>query len=126
MKFLIVDDSATMRRIVSNSLARIGYSDYVEAEDGVDALGKFDGSIAFVITDWNMPNMGGLDLVKQLRARPDGKSVPILMVTTRSIREDIVTAAQAGVNNYVVKPFTPEVLKQKIDQILGALEGAAA
>lgn len=126
MKFLIVDDSATMRRIVSNSLARIGYSEYVEAEDGVDALGKFDGSIEFVITDWNMPNMGGLDLVKQLRDRPDGKSVPILMVTTRSIREDIVTAAQAGVNNYVVKPFTPDVLKQKIDQILGALEGAAA
>ncbi len=126
MKFLIVDDSATMRRIVSNSLNRIGYSDYVEAEDGVDALEKFDGSIEFVITDWNMPNMGGLDLVKQLRARPNGKSVPILMVTTRSIREDIVTAAQAGVNNYVVKPFTPDVLREKIDQILGALEGAAA
>lgn len=126
MKFLIVDDSATMRRIVSNSLNRIGYSDYVEAEDGVDALQKFDSSIGFVITDWNMPNMGGLDLVKQIRSRPDGKSVPILMVTTRSIREDIVTAAQAGVNNYVVKPFTPDVLKEKIDQILGALEGAAA
>jgi two-component system chemotaxis response regulator CheY len=126
MKFLIVDDSATMRRIVSNSLNRIGYSDYEEAEDGVDALEKFDGSIEFVITDWNMPNMGGLDLVKQLRARPDGKAVPILMVTTRSIREDIVTAAQAGVNNYVVKPFTPDVLKEKIDQVLGALEGAAA
>lgn len=126
MKFLIVDDSATMRRIVSNSLGRIGYSEYVEAEDGVQALERFDDSIEFVITDWNMPNMGGLDLVKQLRARPDGAAVPILMVTTRSIREDIVTAAQAGVNNYVVKPFTPDVLKEKIDQILGALAGAAA
>ncbi len=126
MKFLIVDDSATMRRIVSNSLSRIGYSAFVEAEDGVQALNVFDGTIEFVITDWNMPNMGGLDLVKQIRARPDGKSVPILMVTTRSIREDIVTAAQAGVNNYVVKPFTPDVLKEKIDQILGAAAGAAA
>lgn len=126
MKFLIVDDSATMRRIVSNSLSRIGYSEYVEAEDGIRALDTFDGSIDFVITDWNMPNMGGLDLVKQLRSRPDGKTVPILMVTTRSIREDIVTAAQAGVNNYVVKPFTPDVLKEKIDQILGAAAGAAA
>jgi two-component system, chemotaxis family, chemotaxis protein CheY len=126
MKFLIVDDSATMRRIVTNSLGRIGYSEYVEAEDGVQALSVFDDSVQFVITDWNMPNMGGLDLVKQLRARPDGRSVPILMVTTRSIREDIVTAAQAGVNNYVVKPFTPDVLKEKIDQILGAAAGAAA
>lgn len=124
MKFLIVDDSATMRRIVSNSLARIGYSEYVEAEDGIQALERFDASIEFVITDWNMPNMGGLDLVKQLRSRPDGKGVPILMVTTRSIREDIVAAAQAGVNNYVVKPFTPDVLKEKIDQILGAMAAA--
>lgn len=126
MKFLIVDDSATMRRIVANSLNRIGFTDFVEAGDGAEALAAFDGSIEFVITDWNMPNMGGLDLVKALRARPDGKGVPILMVTTRSIREDIVTAAQAGVNNYVVKPFTPEVLKEKIDQILGAVKSAAA
>jgi two-component system, chemotaxis family, chemotaxis protein CheY len=126
MKFLIVDDSATMRRIVANSLSRIGYSQFAEAGDGVEALSVFDDSFDFVITDWNMPNMGGLDLVKSLRGRPDGQGVPILMVTTRSIREDIVAAAQAGVNNYVVKPFTPEVLKEKIDQILGALKGAAA
>jgi two-component system chemotaxis response regulator CheY len=126
MKFLIVDDSATMRRIVANSLNRIGYSEFAEAEDGLHALKTFDGSIDFVITDWNMPNMGGLDLVKELRARPDGAGVPILMVTTRSIREDIVAAAQAGVNNYVVKPFTPDVLKDKIDQVLSAVGGAAA
>lgn len=126
MKFLIVDDSATMRRIVANSLTRIGYAEFAEAEDGIEALSLFDQSIGFVITDWNMPNMGGLDLVKTLRSRPDGRTVPILMVTTRSIREDIVAAAQAGVNNYVVKPFTPEVLKEKIDQILGALQGAVA
>jgi two-component system, chemotaxis family, chemotaxis protein CheY len=126
MKFLIVDDSATMRRIVANSLNRIGYSQFAEAGDGVEALASFDGSINFVITDWNMPNMGGLDLVKAIRSHPAGGSVPILMVTTRSIREDIVAAAQAGVNNYVVKPFTPEVLKEKIDQVLGSLKGAAA
>ena len=120
MKFLVVDDSATMRRIVVNSLQRIGYENCVEASDGVEALGAFDASVDFVITDWNMPNMGGLDFVKALRARGDGKEVPIMMVTTRSIREDIVTAAQAGVNNYVVKPFTPAVLKEKIEQVFAA------
>ena len=125
MKFLIVDDSATMRRIVANSLSRIGFNEYEEAGDGIEALAAFNESIEFVITDWNMPNMGGLDLVKEIRKRPDGAGVPILMVTTRSIREDIVAAAQAGVNNYVVKPFTPEVLKEKIDQVLSA-KGAAA
>ena len=87
--------------------------------DGAEALGTFDGSVDFVITDWNMPNMSGLDFVRALRAREDGKKVPILMVTTRSVREDIVLAAQAGVNNYIVKPFTPQVLKEKIDHVLG-------
>ncbi len=120
MKFLVVDDSATMRRIVVNSLRRIGFDASCEAADGAEALDQFDESIDFVITDWNMPNMGGLDFVRALRARPDGTKIPILMVTTRSVREDIVQAAQAGVNNYVVKPFTPQVLKEKIDQVLGA------
>jgi len=124
MKFLIVDDSATMRRIVANSLQRIGFQEFDEAGNGVEALAKFDGSFDFVITDWNMPNMGGLDFVKALRGRPDGKSVPVLMVTTRSVKEDILQAAQAGVNNYVVKPFTPQVLKEKIDQVLGVAQGA--
>lgn len=124
MKFLVVDDSATMRRIVINSLKRIGFEDCIEAGDGVEALDAFDSTVEFVITDWNMPNMGGLDLVRSLRGRDDGKEVPILMVTTRSVREDIVQAAQAGVNNYVVKPFTPQVLKEKIDAVFGALESA--
>ena len=123
MKFLVVDDSATMRRIVVNSLRRIGYEECVEVGDGAEALEAFDSSIEFVITDWNMPNMGGLDFVKALRAQDHGKSVPILMVTTRSVREDIVTAAQAGVNNYVVKPFTPQILKEKIDQIFASVAG---
>ena len=124
MKFLVVDDSATMRRIVVNSLKRIGFESFVEAEDGREALDTFDESIDFVITDWNMPTMGGLDFVRALRGSAEGKNVPILMVTTRSVREDIVQAAQAGVNNYVVKPFTPQVLREKIDAVLGT--GASA
>jgi two-component system chemotaxis response regulator CheY len=121
MKFLVVDDSATMRRIVVNSLNRIGFADCLEAGDGTEALDMFTASVDFVITDWNMPNMSGLEFVKALRSRDDGKRVPILMVTTRSVREDIVQAAQAGVNNYIVKPFTPQVLKEKIDGVMGAV-----
>ena len=118
MKFLVVDDSATMRRIVVNSLGRIGFTECVEAADGLEALDSFDPSVDFVITDWNMPNMSGLDFVKALRGRDEGRAVPILMVTTRSVREDIVQAAQAGVSTYIVKPFTPQVLKEKIDHVL--------
>jgi two-component system chemotaxis response regulator CheY len=118
MKFLVVDDSATMRRIVINSLQRIGYTDIVEASDGQEALGRTDASVEFVITDWNMPNMTGLELAREIRAR--GNGVPILMVTTRSVREDILAAVEAGVSNYIVKPFTPQVLKEKIDQVLAS------
>lgn len=124
MKFLVVDDSATMRRIIVNSLQRIGYTDCVEATDGADALSRFSAAIQFVITDWNMPNMSGVDFARALRARDDGRVVPVLMVTTRSVREDIVAAVEAGVNNYIVKPFTPQVLKEKIDALLGAASGA--
>ncbi len=120
MKFLVVDDSATMRRIVVNSLNRIGYTDIVEAEDGADALAKYDPSVGMVITDWNMPNMSGTDLARALRAKPESKDVPILMVTARSVREDIITALESGVNNYIVKPFTPQVLKEKIDALITA------
>ena len=126
MKFLVVDDSATMRRIVINSLQRIGYVDTVEAADGQEALAKFDSSVKFVITDWNMPNMSGIDFARALRARPDGKHVPILMVTTRSMREDILAAVEAGVNNYILKPFTPPTLKEKIEQVMLVAAGAAA
>jgi len=120
MKFLVVDDSSTMRRIVINSLQRIGFTDCVEAEDGQDALAKFDASIGFVITDWNMPNMSGTDMTRALRTREDGRTVPVLMVTARSVREDIITALESGVNNYIVKPFTPQVLKEKIDELVAA------
>lgn len=125
MKFLVVDDSLTMRRIIINALQRIGYTDAVEAGDGEDALGKFDSSVGFIITDWNMPVMSGLEFARAVRAHPYGQAVPILMVTTRGAREDIVAAVEAGVNNYILKPFTPSVLKEKIDRLLAGI-GAAA
>ncbi|MCC6316046.1 MAG: response regulator [Gemmatimonadaceae bacterium] len=123
MKFLVVDDSATMRRILVNSLQRIGYTECVEAADGKEALDRCDASIQFIITDWNMPNMSGLEFAKALRA--NGVTTPILMVTTRSVREDIMAAIQAGVNTYIVKPFTPQVLKEKVDAVLAGQSAAA-
>lgn len=122
MKFLLVDDSATMRRILINSLERIGHTSCVEAADGAEALEKFDASIQFVITDWNMPTMSGIDFARKLRER---SNVPILMVATRNVREDIMQAIEAGVNTYIVKPFTPQVLKEKIDAVVAGLATAA-
>ncbi len=121
MKFLVVDDSPTMRRIVINALKTFGIEDIIEAEDGQDALSKLQQNrIDFVITDWNMPNMSGLDLTKTIRASDQWKNLPILMVTTRGLKEDIIQALQAKVNNYIVKPFTPQVLKEKILAIIQA------
>jgi two-component system chemotaxis response regulator CheY len=120
LKFLVVDDSVTMRRIVINSLANLNYLDYVEATDGKDALSKLesDPEINFVITDWNMPEMSGLELVKAIRADERFSELPVLMVTTRGLKNDIIEALKARVNNYILKPFTPQVLKEKIEQIL--------
>ncbi len=120
LKFLVVDDSLTMRRIVANSLKNLGYENFVEAVDGSDALNKLaaDSTINFIITDWNMPGLSGLDLLKAIRSNEKLKKLPVLMVTTRGVKEDIVDAMTAGVNNYVIKPFTPQVLKEKINQIL--------
>ena len=120
LKFLVVDDSVTMRRIVVNTLKNIGYSDYVEAIDGRDALTKLNetSDVNFSITDWNMPEMSGLELVQSIRGSSSWADMPILMVTTRGVKEDIVEALKARVSNYVVKPFTPTILKEKIDQIL--------
>ena len=121
MKFLVVDDSATMRRIVVSSLQRFGFSSCIEAADGREALERFDGSVGFVITDWNMPNVSGPELARALRDRDDGgRTVPILMVTARSAREDMLTAMRAGVNGYIVKPFTSQQLKAKVDALLTA------
>jgi len=123
MKFLVVDDSATMRRIVGNSLRNLGYQNFVEAGDGKDALEKLaaDGEINFIITDWNMPVMSGLELTKAIRSNPKFEHLPILMVTTRGVKEDIIQALQAKVNNYIIKPFTPQILKEKIDQVLATV-----
>ena len=125
MKFLVVDDSITMRRIIVNALQRIGYTDVVEATDGHDALERLDQSIGFVITDWNMPNMSGVEFARAVRGTLVGSSLPILMVTTRGAREDIVAAIDAGVNAYILKPFTPSVLKEKIDRLMAAVSIAA-
>jgi len=121
MKVLAVDDSATMRRIIVNTLKRIGIEDVIEAEDGAEAYVKLETEegINFIITDGNMPNMSGLEFVTKVRDR-EYKKIPILMVTTRSIKEDIIEAMKAGVNSYIVKPFTPQTLKEKMDQVLGS------
>lgn len=120
LKFLVVDDSVTMRRIVINSLRNLGYNNFTEAGEGKEALEKLSAEegINFIITDWNMPVVSGLELVKSVRSHEKFSSIPILMVTTRGVKEDIVEALQAKVNNYIVKPFTPQILKEKIDQII--------
>jgi len=118
LKILVVDDLFTMRRIIINTLSRIGYTNVVEAEHGKAGLEKLaQGGIEMIVTDWNMPEMDGLEFVGVVRG--SDTSIPILMVTTNAAKEDIVAALQAGVNNYVVKPFTPETLKEKIESLLG-------
>ncbi len=126
LKFLIVDDSQTMRRIVVNTLKNLGYEDFVEACDGKDALIKLagDDTLNFVITDWNMPVLSGLELIKAIRSDEKMGDIPVLMVTTRGVKEDIIEALKARVNNYVVKPFTPSILRDKIDQILASNSGS--
>ena len=126
MKILVVDDFSTMRRIIRNLLRDLGFNNAEEADDGATALpmlktGKFD----FLVTDWNMPIMEGIDLVRAIRADPDLRELPILMVTAEARREQIVAAAEAGVNGYIVKPFTAQTLEQKISKIFERL-GAAA
>jgi two-component system chemotaxis response regulator CheY len=119
LKILVVDDSATMRRIVLNALKEGGYTDVIEASDGKNALEKLmTDKIDFIITDWNMPNMSGLEFTRAVRSEADIQNIPILMVTTRGVKQDIVEALQARVNNYIIKPFTPQLLKDKIEQIL--------
>jgi two-component system chemotaxis response regulator CheY len=118
MKVLVVDDFSTMRRIVKNLLKQIGLTSLEEAEDGEDAYAKLkDGGFGFVVSDWNMPNLDGLGLLKKVREDAELKELPILMVTAEAEKEKVITAIQAGVNNYVVKPFTGELLKEKIDKI---------
>jgi two-component system chemotaxis response regulator CheY len=124
MKILVVDDNSTMRRIIVNTLARLGYKDVVQTADGVEAWDALQANedIGVVITDWNMPNMNGLELVKKIRAQDKYKLMPIIMVTTEGGKKEVIIALKAGVNNYIVKPFTPQVLKEKLEGVLGKNE----
>lgn len=118
LKFLVVDDFSTMRRIVRNLLKELGFTNVEEAEDGAVALGKLrEGSFEFVVSDWNMPNMDGLTLLQNVRADPKLKGLPFLMITAEAKKENIIAAAQAGASGYIVKPFTAATLQEKLDKI---------
>jgi two-component system chemotaxis response regulator CheY len=122
MKVLVADDFATMRKIVRNILKQIGFDDIVEAEDGQAAVQILKNeNIGLVVTDWNMPNMSGLELLQKIRTDPKTANLPVLMVTAEGLKENVVAAVKAGVNNYVVKPFTAEVLQEKLEQIFKKL-----
>jgi two-component system chemotaxis response regulator CheY len=126
MKFLVVDDFSTMRRIIKNLLNDLGYANVTEADDGATALPMLQaGNFDFLVTDWNMPGMPGLDLLKAVRADARLAKMPVLMLTAEAKREQIIEAAQAGVNGYVIKPFTAVTLKEKIDKILESRANAA-
>ena len=127
IKILIVDDFSTMRRIIKNLLRDSGYNNTFEADDGATALPMLEtGDFQFVITDWNMPIMQGIQLLRKIRENPKLKSLPVLMVTAEAKREQIVTAAQAGVNGYIVKPFTADILKDKLDKIFERIANGEA
>ncbi len=121
MKLLVVDDSSTMRRIIKNTLQRLGHKDILEGGDGVEGWSVLDSNpdVDMLITDWNMPEMNGLELVKKVRADARFKDLPIIMVTTEGGKAEVITALKAGVNNYIVKPFTPQVLKEKLGAVMG-------
>ncbi|MCK5191217.1 MAG: chemotaxis response regulator CheY [Methylococcales bacterium] len=124
MKILVVDDFSTMRRIVKNLLKDLGFTNTVEADDGKTALPILQaGGIDFLVTDWNMPGMTGIDLLKAVRSDPELVDLPVLMVTAEAKREQIIMAAQAGVNGYVIKPFTAATLKEKIEKIFERIDG---
>lgn len=126
IKFLVVDDFSTMRRIVRNLLKELGYHNVDEAEDGVVALHKLrSGDFDFVLSDWNMPNMDGLTLLQQIRADAALAQLPVLMVTAEAKKENIIQAAQAGANGYIVKPFTAATLEEKLSKIFERLAKAA-
>jgi two-component system chemotaxis response regulator CheY len=118
MKILTVDDFSTMRRIIRNILRQLGYSNITEADDGTAAFEVLQTQdIDFVISDWNMPNMTGLELLKAIRGNEKLQKIPVLLVTAEALKENVVEAVKAGVNGYIVKPFTAETLKEKIDSI---------
>jgi len=125
INILVVDDMAAMRKILKTLLAQLGYKNVDEAEDGKQALEilkKNPNKYGLVITDWNMPNMTGIELVQEIRKDPELKHLPILMVTAEAKKENVLMAIKAGVNNYIVKPFTAETLKEKIEKIFSAIK----
>ena len=127
MKFLVVDDFSTMRRIVRNLLKELGFTNVDEAEDGVVALQKLNGgAFDFVVTDWNMPNMDGLTLLQTIRKTGSLKHLPVLMITAEAKKENIIAAAQAGANGYIVKPFTAATLSEKLEKIFEKMGQKAA
>jgi len=127
LKVLVVDDMSTMRRILKNVLKQIGFSDLTEAENGQDALTKLKaGEFGLVVSDWNMPVMQGIELLRAVRADPELKHLPFLMVTAEAQKENIIEAVQAGVSNYVVKPFTAEALQEKLEKIFAKTQPANA
>jgi two-component system chemotaxis response regulator CheY len=118
MRFLVVDDSSTMRRIITNTLNKIGQHDVIEASNGREGLEKLATTdVDLIITDWNMPEMNGIDFIRALRASATLKETPVLMVTTNAAKDDIVEALRAGVNSYIVKPFSPDTFKEKIEAV---------
>jgi len=121
MKIIVVDDSTTMRRIIKNTLARIGDMEVHEGENGIDGWNVLNqnADAGMLITDWNMPDMNGLELVTKVRADPRFENLPIIMITTEGGKAQVITALKAGVNNYIVKPFTPDVLREKLSAVLG-------
>ncbi|GAA5183158.1 chemotaxis response regulator CheY [Niveibacterium umoris] len=122
MKFLVVDDFSTMRRIVRNLLKELGYTNVDEAEDGAVALQKLQGGgFDFVVTDWNMPNMTGIELLQAIRSSATLKDLPVLMITAEAKKENIIMAAQAGASGYIVKPFTAATLSEKMGKIFEKL-----
>jgi two-component system chemotaxis response regulator CheY len=122
MEILVVDDFATMRKIIKNLLKQAGYQNIVEAEDGVVALSILKAQkINFIISDWNMPNMNGLEFLKAVRAANELSGLPFLMVTAEGLKDNVVLAVKAGVSNYIVKPFTADVLREKIEKIIEKL-----
>lgn len=127
LRFLIVDDFSTMRRIVRNLLKELGYNNADEAEDGQAALTKLRaGGFTFVVSDINMPNMNGFDLLRQIRADEQLKTLPVLLVTAEAKKEDIILAAQIGANGYIVKPFTKATLEEKLSKIIAKMNGGGA
>ena len=119
MRFLVVDDSSTMRRIIINTLTKLGYDNVSEAANGREGLDRLGSNGAdVIITDWNMPEMNGIEFIRALRSMDGKQNLPVLMVTTNAAKDDIVEALRVGVNSYVVKPFTPETMKEKIEAVI--------